>query len=60
MKFDFTDNEIQQIVNTLAQRPYGEVFELMNNIQRQAAQAKQPQLQEVNTAQRALGEAATG
>jgi hypothetical protein len=47
MKFDFTDAEIQQIVNTLAQRPYGEVFELMNNIQRQAAQQKQPQLQAV-------------
>jgi hypothetical protein len=47
MNFTFTDNEIQQIVNTLAQRPYGEVFELMNNIQRQAAQQKQPALQAV-------------
>jgi hypothetical protein len=47
MNFTFTDNEIQQIVNTLAQRPYGEVFELMNNIQRQAAQQKQPALQSV-------------
>ena len=46
MNFTFSDNEIQQIVNTLAQRPYGEVFELMNNIQRQAAQAatQRPQL----------------
>jgi hypothetical protein len=49
MNFTFTDNEIQQIVNTLAQRPYGEVFELMNNIQRQAAQQKQPQLQAVES-----------
>ena len=42
MTFDFTDQEIQYLVNTLAQRPYAEVFELMNNIQRQAAQHKQP------------------
>ncbi|HEY6509743.1 MAG TPA: hypothetical protein VIY56_17090 [Vicinamibacterales bacterium] len=45
MNFTFTDEEIQLIVNVLAQRPYGEVFNLMNNIQRQAAQQKQPQPQ---------------
>jgi hypothetical protein len=55
MNFTFTDNEIQQIVNTLAQRPYGEVFELMNNIQRQAALARQPQLQSVPEPQTAAG-----
>lgn len=42
MKFDFKDHQINQIVQTLAQRPYGEVFELINDIQRQAAQ-QQPQ-----------------
>jgi hypothetical protein len=37
MTFDFNDQQINLIVNTLAQRPYAEVFELMANIQRQAA-----------------------
>jgi hypothetical protein len=49
MKIEFTDNEIQLVVNVLAQRPYAEVFELMANIQRQAAQQKQPQLQAVES-----------
>ena len=38
MTLDFTDQQIGYIVNALAQRPYGEVFELMQEIQRQAAQ----------------------
>jgi hypothetical protein len=42
MKFEFTDTQINQIVQTLAQRPYAEVFDLMNHIQRQAA-AQGPQ-----------------
>ncbi len=45
MTIDFDDNQLQYIVNTLAQRPYGEVFELMNSIQRQVAQARSPQPQ---------------
>jgi hypothetical protein len=47
MTFDFDDAQIQYIVNTLAQRPYAEVFELMGNIQRQAATAQQQKLQAV-------------
>jgi len=42
MKFEFTDTQINQIVQTLAQRPYAEVFDLLNHIQRQAAQQQQP------------------
>jgi hypothetical protein len=48
MTLEFTDQQIQYIVNALAARPYAEVFELMNDIQRQAAQARQPQLQAVH------------
>ena len=47
MTLDFTDQQISYIVNALAQRPYGEVFELMQDIQRQAAAQQQrtgPQL----------------
>lgn len=46
MKFEFTDPQINQIVQTLAQRPYAEVFDLIQLIQRQAAQQLQsgPQL----------------
>jgi hypothetical protein len=47
MTIDFDDNQLQYLVNTLAQRPYGEVFEIINSIQRQVAQARQPQLQAV-------------
>ncbi len=42
MTIDFDDTQLQYLVNTLATRPYGEVFELMNSIQRQVAQARQP------------------
>jgi hypothetical protein len=48
MTLEFNDQQIQYIVNALAARPYAEVFELMNDIQRQAAQARQPQLQAVH------------
>ena len=37
MTFEFDDNQTQYIVNTLAQRPFAEVHELMALIQRQAA-----------------------
>jgi hypothetical protein len=53
MTLDFDDTQIQLIVNVLAQRPYGEVFELMNHIQRQVAAAQQQKLQAV-PAQREL------
>ncbi len=42
MNFEFNDAQINQIVQTLAQRPYAEVFDLMNNIQRQVVQQQQP------------------
>lgn len=42
MTFEFDDSQINMIVNALAQRPYGEVYELMANIQRQVTQLKQP------------------
>lgn len=45
MTFDFDDNQTQYIVNALAQRPYGEVFELMGSIQRQAATQQQQRMQ---------------
>jgi hypothetical protein len=48
MTFEFDDQQINMIVNALAQRPYAEVYEMMNNIQRQVMSAKQPQLQAVN------------
>ena len=46
MTFDFTDQQINLIVNVLAQRPFAEVHELMANIQQQAANqpAARPQL----------------
>ena len=47
MTFTFDEQQIQHIVNVLAQRPFAEVHELMNNIQRQAAQQQQAQLQAV-------------
>ena len=47
MNFEFDDQQINMIVNALAQRPYAEVYEMMNNIQRQVMSAKQPQLQAV-------------
>jgi hypothetical protein len=48
MNFEFDEQQIQYVVNTLAQRPYAEVFDLMNNIQRQAAQQRQqPRVQAV-------------
>lgn len=47
MTFEFDDAQIQYLVNALAQRPYGEVFELMGSIQRQAATQQQQKLQAV-------------
>ena len=44
MNFEFTDTQINQIVQTLAQRPYAEVFDLLAHIQRQAVQQQKPQL----------------
>jgi hypothetical protein len=49
MTFEFDDQQTQYIVNTLAARPYGEVFELMGSIQRQAATQQQQRLQSVPT-----------
>jgi hypothetical protein len=47
MNFEFDDQQAQYIVNALAQRPYGEVFELMGSIQRQVATQQQQRLQAV-------------
>jgi len=44
MKFEFSEQQIQQIVNILAGRPYGEVYDLINNIQQQASQQPKPTL----------------
>ncbi len=51
MTLEFDDTQLQYLVNTLAQRPYGEVYELINSIQRQVAQARQPQPQLVQEPQ---------
>jgi hypothetical protein len=52
MTFEFTEQQVAQIMQTLAQRPYGEVFDLIATIQRQAQQQAQqggqaPRLQPV-------------
>lgn len=60
MKFDFTDQQINHIVQVLSQRPYSEVFELMNNIQRQAIMQSQPGPQLVSPAAPEGGNAAAG
>lgn len=36
MTIDFTEQQLAQVLQTLAQRPYAEVFDLMQHIQRQA------------------------
>ena len=41
MTFTFTDPQLQYIVNTLVQRPYAEVFELIGTIQQQVQQQQQ-------------------
>lgn len=38
MNFEFTEPQINYIVHALAARPFGEVCELITDIQRQAAQ----------------------
>lgn len=38
MNFHFEQAQIEQILNILALRPYNEVFQIINNIQQQAAQ----------------------
>lgn len=47
MILNLPDQQIGQIVNILATRPYAEVFELINEIQRQAALSQRPGLQPV-------------
>jgi len=51
MTFEFTEQQVAQIMQTLAQRPYGEVFDLIATIQRQVQQQAQggqaPRLQPV-------------
>ncbi len=37
MKLDLPDQQIAQVLNILAQRPYAEVYEIINMIQVQAA-----------------------
>ena len=36
---------IQSILNYLAQRPYGEVWQLINTIQAEAAKPKEPEVE---------------
>jgi hypothetical protein len=53
MNFEFTEQQIGYVLQTLAQRPWGESNELITSIQRQAQQAQQAQqarqLQAVDT-----------
>ncbi len=37
MTFDFTEQQLGYLINTLAQRPYAEVAEIIASIQRQLA-----------------------
>jgi hypothetical protein len=43
MTLEFTEQQVAQIMQTLAQRPYAEVFDLIATIQRQAQAQQQPQ-----------------
>ena len=40
MSIEFTQEELQYVVNVLAQRPYSEVAKLLQNIQTQIATPK--------------------
>jgi hypothetical protein len=41
MKFEFTEQEAQKILNTLIKEPYIEVVDIINNIQKQASEQMQ-------------------
>lgn len=43
MTLDLTEQQVNYIAFALAQRPYGEVAELVNLIQQQAQQQQEPQ-----------------
>lgn len=50
MNLDLDDNQLTLVVNALAQRPWGEVRELMNSIERQVVKQQQQPLQAVQPA----------
>lgn len=50
MKFEFTEQEAQIILNALVKEPYVAVVDVINNMQAQAADQMQPQKQAFNVA----------
>ena len=38
---EFTEQELNIMINALVQRPYGEVINLLNNIQKQISKAQE-------------------
>ena len=43
LKFEFSEQDAQVILNALAARPYGEVANVIQSLQMQAAQQMNPQ-----------------
>lgn len=41
LKFEFTEQEAQIILNALVKEPYGQVVEVINSLQKQAAEQMQ-------------------